>query len=125
MFFVAEIDTVPETLESDEYFDMIYEETAASFKAALREWATNDADLIYRNHVINIFREAYGITPFEYLNDVKLRRAMYLLEVTSKSIDEIARESGFNHYSHFFRLFMRKNGISPYEWRHRVRTTLK
>ena len=47
-------ETVPETLESDEYFDMIYEETAASFKAALREWATNDADLIYRNHVINI-----------------------------------------------------------------------
>lgn len=47
-------ETVPETLASDEYFDMIYEETAASFKAALREWATNDADLIYRNHVINI-----------------------------------------------------------------------
>ena len=38
---------------------------------------------------------------------------------------ELARESGFNHYSHFFRLLMRKNGVSPYEWRHRLRTTLK
>jgi AraC-like DNA-binding protein len=74
-----------------------------------------------KNHVINIFREAYGITPFEYLNDVRIRRAMYLLEVTSKSIDEVARESGFNHYSHFYRLFMRKNGISPLEWRKKVR----
>ena len=77
-----------------------------------------------KNHVINIFRDKYGITPFEYINDVKIRRAMYLLEVTSKSIDEIAAESGFNHYSHFYRLFMRKNGISPFEWRRRVRVLL-
>ena len=74
-----------------------------------------------KNHVINIFRTEYGITPFEYINDVRIRRAMYLLEVTSKSIDEIALESGFNHYSHFYRLFVRKNGISPYDWRRRVR----
>jgi transcriptional regulator GlxA family with amidase domain len=61
------------------------------------------------------------MTPFEYINDLKIRRAMYLLEVTSKSIEEIAIESGFNHYSHFYRLFMRKNGISPFEWRKKVR----
>ncbi len=74
-----------------------------------------------KNHVINIFRDAYDETPFEYINDVKIRRAMYLLEVTSKSIDEIAEECGFNHYSHFYRLFVRKNGISPFEWRRQMR----
>ena len=74
-----------------------------------------------KNHVINIFRQSQGLTPFEYINDLKIRRAMYLLEVTSKSIDEIAIESGFNHYSHFYRLFLRKNGISPFEWRKKIR----
>lgn len=74
-----------------------------------------------KNHVINIFRQSQGMTPFEYINDLKIRRAMYLLEVTSKSIDDIAAESGFNHYSHFYRLFMRKNGVSPFEWRKKVR----
>ena len=74
-----------------------------------------------KNHVINIFREEYGITPFEYINDLRIKRAMYLLEVTSKSIEEISGESGFNHYSHFYRLFVRKNRISPYEWRQRIR----
>ena len=74
-----------------------------------------------KNHVINIFRQSQGLTPFEYINDLKIRRAMYLLEVTSKPIDEIAAESGFNHYSHFYRLFMRKNGVSPFEWRKKVR----
>ena len=71
--------------------------------------------------MINLFKEEYGITPFEYINDLKIKKAMYLLEVTPKSIEEISSESGFNHYSHFYRLFMRKNGTSPYEWRGRIR----
>ena len=74
-----------------------------------------------KNHVINVFRREYGITPFEYINDVKIKRAMYLLEVTSRSIEDIAIESGFNHYSHFYRLFIRKNGISPHQWRKNAR----
>lgn len=74
-----------------------------------------------KNHVINVFRNAYDQTPFEYINDVKIHRAMYLLEVTSKPIDEISEECGFNHYSHFYRLFVRKNGISPFEWRRQMR----
>lgn len=74
-----------------------------------------------KNYIINIFKRSQGMTPFEYINDLKIRRAMYLLEVTSKSIDEIALESGFNHYSHFYRLFVRKNSVSPFEWRKTVR----
>lgn len=70
-----------------------------------------------KNYIINIFKSEYGMTPFEYINDLKIKRAMYLLEVTSGSIEDIARESGFNHYSHFYRLFMRKNGMSPFAWR--------
>lgn len=74
-----------------------------------------------KNHIINIFREEYGMTPFEYINDLKIKRAMYLLEVTSISIEEISRESGFNHYSHFYRLFVKKNGMPPLEWRNKMK----
>lgn len=73
-----------------------------------------------KNHLINIFRKAYGMTPIEYINDLKIKRAMYLLEVTPDSIESIAYESGFNHYSHFYRLFCRKNGCSPEQWRKQV-----
>lgn len=70
-----------------------------------------------KNQIINIFKKGYGITPVEYINDLKLKHAMYLLEVTSKAIEDIAVESGFNNYSHFYRLFYRKHQISPSEWR--------
>lgn len=47
-------ETVPESLESDPVFDMIYEDTAGSFKAAIKDWATNGGDIMYNNNVINI-----------------------------------------------------------------------
>ena len=46
----------------------------------------------------------------------------YLLEVTSESAENIAIESGFNDYSHFYKLFYRENGISPKDWRLKKQT---
>lgn len=70
-----------------------------------------------KNQIINIIKKEYNMTPFEYLNSIKLSMAENLLEVTSDSNEKIASECGFNNYSHFYRLFYRKNGISPSEWR--------
>lgn len=70
-----------------------------------------------KNHIINLFKKDYNVTPVKYINDVKLRRAKYLLEVTSESAENIATESGFGDYSHFYKTFYKENGISPTEWR--------
>ncbi len=70
-----------------------------------------------KNHIINIFKKQYGVTPVKYINDVKLKNARYLLEVTSESVENIAIESGFGDYSHFYKLFFRENKMSPTEWR--------
>lgn len=74
-----------------------------------------------KNYIINCFKGTYHMTPIEYINHVKLRRAMYLLEVTSRGAEEIAAACGFHHYSHFYRLFVCKNGLSPQEWRRRAK----
>lgn len=71
------------------------------------------------NYIIQLFKKEYGITPFEHLNAIRLQKAKYLLEVTSYSTEKIAYECGFHHYSHFYRLFVRENGISPSDWRQR------
>lgn len=70
-----------------------------------------------KNHIINIFKKEFGTTPVKYINNLKLARAKYLLEVTSDSAESIALSSGFNDYSHFYKLFCRENGISPVAWR--------
>ena len=72
-----------------------------------------------KNHIINVFKKEFGVTPVKYINNVKLKRAEYLLEATSKSIEDISYESGFNDYSHFYKLFCREKGMSPAQWRSR------
>ncbi len=74
-----------------------------------------------KNHIINIFKAEYGMTPVEYLGQVRIKQAMYLAEVTSMPLGDICEEVGFNNYSHFYRLFTRKNGMSPESWRAAVR----
>ena len=73
-----------------------------------------------KNHIINLFKKEYGMTPFDYICDLRLTRAMYLLEVTSDTIENVAYASGFRDYSHFYRQFCRKNGMSPQAWREKV-----
>lgn len=70
-----------------------------------------------RNHLINLFRRRYGVTPVAYTNRLRLARARYLLEVTSDSLEAVAEASGFSQYSHFYRLFLRETGCSPSAYR--------
>lgn len=74
-----------------------------------------------RNHIINLLKKEYAMTPFEYINHLKVRQAEQLLEVTSKPVEDICYECGFNNYSHFYRLFHRVHQISPTEYRRQKR----
>lgn len=76
-----------------------------------------------KNHVINILKKEYNMTPFEYMNHLKIKQAEYLLELTSRSIESIAYECGFHNYSHFYRLFYRSHKVSPSNWRTQKRLT--
>lgn len=70
-----------------------------------------------KNHIINLFKQEYGATPTEYVNSLRLQKAMHLLEATSDGAETVASLCGFHNYSHFYRLFQRKTGASPTQWR--------
>ena len=58
-----------------------------------------------------------GLTFSEYLNGIKLCRAEELLADGEKRISEVAYESGFTSVPYFNRVFRRKHGCSPKEYR--------
>lgn len=70
-----------------------------------------------KNHIINIFKDQYGITPFTYLNRVRINHAQQLLEVTSASSEDICYVCGFHNYAYFYKQFCRITGLSPRQWR--------
>ena len=74
-----------------------------------------------KNHIINLFRKEFGKTPVAYMNHLRLQKAEYLIEVTSDSLESISEQCGFQNYSHFYKLFTRKNRICPEQWREQKR----
>ena len=63
------------------------------------------------------FRKATGYTPIDYVQEIRLSRAKHLLEQTSKAIDAIAGDVGYENPAYFRRLFKRKVGITPGAYR--------
>ena len=74
-----------------------------------------------KNHIINVFREKYDRTPYEYVLQLRLKQAKWLLEVTSDSVESVAQACGFGDYPHFFKIFRRETGLSPTRWRQKIR----
>jgi len=80
-----------------------------------------EADLsVY--HLLRSFRAAFGETPHEYLTRMRLERAKELLTISSRPVTEICFDVGFTSLGSFSTLFRRQVGLSPAEFRRRVRS---
>lgn len=69
------------------------------------------------SHFRRLFEENIGMTPVEYLNQVRVKKACDLIKKTGYSMEEIAMKVGFTTTSTFNRNFKRIVGTSPYQWK--------
>lgn len=69
------------------------------------------------SQTIRNFRAAYGVTPYEYLNQRRISTAKLLLTNSTMSIEEIAAQTGFPDRNYFSKYFKRKVGKSPSQFR--------
>lgn len=70
-----------------------------------------------RQYIIRVFKRQFHTTPAAYINDVRLSRAIRYLAEGSISIEEVARRCGFEDANYFSRLFKRKYGLTPSDYR--------
>jgi transcriptional regulator GlxA family with amidase domain len=73
-------------------------------------------------HFLRSFREAFGETPHAFLTRLRLERAKQLLTLSGRPVTEICFDVGFTSLGSFSTLFRRQVGLSPAEFRRRVRT---
>ena len=66
-----------------------------------------------KNYLIDVFKLTYGITPYKYVNLMRIENARNLLITTDKSCQTISDECGFSEYSLFYKLFRAQFGTSP------------
>lgn len=65
----------------------------------------------------NYFNQETGMSPYQYLIDMKIQKAIEFLETTDFSIKEISYKLAFDSQYYFSRLFKKKTGVSPSKWK--------
>lgn len=70
-------------------------------------------------HFRRVFQEKMNMTPVEYVNFVRVKKACELIDKTDISMEDVAEKVGFITPSTFNRNFRRIIGTSPYQWKKR------
>ncbi|MGN0335542.1 MAG: AraC family transcriptional regulator [Lachnospiraceae bacterium] len=70
-----------------------------------------------KSYFMKFFKESMGTGFIQFLNDYRLNVASRLLMETDESILEIAEKTGFDNLSYFTRLFKRRYGVTPGQYR--------
>ncbi|WP_245313718.1 helix-turn-helix domain-containing protein [Bradyrhizobium elkanii] len=68
-------------------------------------------------HFIRAFKEAVGLSPYQYILSERVRRAKELLSMHSLSISEVALAVGFSDNVQLNRVFRRFVGLTPTAFR--------
>ena len=75
-----------------------------------------------REHLSRCLKQHLGITPSEYINELRINYASNLLLHTNTPILDICFMCGFQSLSYFYKVFKRKYGQSPSEFRKKSST---
>jgi transcriptional regulator GlxA family with amidase domain len=74
--------------------------------------------------LIRRFNSALGMPPNTYLQSVRIERARKMLEESDYNVDTVMNNIGYEDASSFRRLFKKKTGLTPTEYRNRFRRRL-
>lgn len=70
-----------------------------------------------RSRVHGLFKSETGLSPNDYLQRLRVEKAQTLLRSASKSVTQIALETGFNSGQYFCTVFRRYTGVTPANYR--------
>ncbi len=71
-------------------------------------------------YVSTLFKKEANISFSQYLSDYRIQKAKELLEQTDMKIKDVAFETGFGTYNNFTRVFKKKLGITPNEYKNQM-----
>jgi len=71
-------------------------------------------------HFSRLFKIETGVTPGQYLTDLRMEKAAQLLATTFLSIKEIMGAAGYRSKGNFIRFFRKRFGVTPSEYRQRA-----
>lgn len=74
---------------------------------------------VSEGYLSSVFKEQAGINFADYLEKIRMKKAMELLKDENNTVNEVAEAVGYNSVQSFRRAFKRATGISPKEARNK------
>ncbi|SIQ94812.1 transcriptional regulator, AraC family [Rhizobium sp. RU35A] len=74
-----------------------------------------------QTYFVRAFRRSFNMTPHQWLMQRRMKIARDLLKTTLLPVSEVAKRSGFSDPAYFSRLFQARVGLSPTQFRRRLR----
>lgn len=72
-------------------------------------------------YYVEWFKQKYGTSPIAYIRELRLRKAEEMLTNTSYTILQIAQQIGYENQETLTRLFRKKIGMTPGDYRKKFR----
>ncbi|HHV65450.1 MAG TPA: helix-turn-helix transcriptional regulator [Peptococcaceae bacterium] len=68
-------------------------------------------------HFVRVFKAETGVTPHQYLMNIRIKRVKEMLADKNLSISQAFSYCGMDYNGHFAALFKRKEGLTPSQYR--------
>ena len=69
------------------------------------------------DHLSRVFKKATGETLINYIQNEKIKTAIYLFKETNLSVSQVADRLGYTNFSYFSQLFKQKTGYTVREYK--------
>ncbi|NTH16734.1 AraC family transcriptional regulator [Agrobacterium rhizogenes] len=77
------------------------------------------------SHLSRLFKSCVGIGFREYVQNLRLDRAVYELRTTRRNISYVMEDTGFSNPTHFFSKFRDRFGCSPADYRRQQKRSVQ
>lgn len=76
-----------------------------------------DSAFISRRECLRCFRHIVGMSPIQYVIELRIQKAKQLLLETDLSVSDIYIACGFQNQIYFTKIFRSRTGLSPMKFR--------
>lgn len=93
----------------------------SSFSEKIYIEKLSDMISVSPDYFTKMFKETIGTTPIEYINGLRVNKAMRLLVETQSPMADIATAAGFSTPNYFNKIFKQYMGVSPLSYKKKTR----
>lgn len=84
-----------------------------NYMRQISRWQIAESVHVSEDYLTSVFKKEIGISPWDYLNRLRIEAAVRLLKETGMTMADVAKATGFQGQAYFCTVFKKIKGISP------------